>query len=243
MPNAIVGTFAQCAHALPTVSRKLYRYANIDSMDRSVRATIALLAFLLLSACGAVAYPATSRTGGAPEVPTEKQSPCPMRPERLPAPGELRPISAVLDPAQPLLIDGYLADLDTWAEHARFPVYVPQDGNLPPPQLWVLHRGLGPQHAGVRYACQLAVTYTQWPSGSDAASEYVKEARQWKAGYATTIAGHPAWVRAPSAHTLDSRMSSISVTIGSLEVSMLAIMPMDRLLADAASLHPVVGSA
>jgi hypothetical protein len=211
----------------------------------SLARVVTILGVLALPACDGAhssnTEPRGSQTGlrvASPTQVVEQAEPsCPMQPERHPPPGELRPLSAVFDPTQPLLIDGQTADLDGWSTHAAFPLYVPNDPNLPPPQLWVIRDGQRPQYAGVRYACQLALTYTRWQPRTDVATQYRLEARQWNVGYATTINGHPAWVRPPNRHSLDRRIASVNLTIGSLEVSMLAIMPVDRLLADAASLH------
>src|SRR5205085_497039 len=82
-------------------------------------AVVVVTCVLLLAACATARQPVAGgslhRTDSLVDVPSERNSPCPTRPERHPAPGEMRPISAVLDPAEPLLIESHVVDLGSWS--------------------------------------------------------------------------------------------------------------------------------
>jgi hypothetical protein len=152
-------------------------------------------------------------------------------------------MSALLDPAQPLLPGGHqLPEFDP--STSPFAFYIPDGTGLPQPEYWTLAQGDDVEHLSefaVRYPCALAITYARWPDGTDVASRYADMAADWKHGYTTSINGNPAWVVPGGPKTLDPSINVLSITIGSAEMTMFATMPVDRLVEVAATLHSSEG--
>ncbi len=157
------------------------------------------------------------------------------------APGPGRPLAALFDPSQPLLPGGHTASLPEAVSLVDYPLFLPQDPNLPEPEVWVFREttDTGPFYeAAVRYDASLVLIYARWSAGQDPAREYQKEASDWHAGYVTNIAGHPAWVVPGADNSLDSAVSVVHVSIKDVEVTLFGKIPLDAVLVDAASLTP-----
>ena len=167
------------------------------------------------------------------------------------APGPGRPLSALFDPAQPLLPGGRSVSGAEAAGLVRHSLYLLQDSGLGTPDVWVV-QSIGEDgkpffDAVARYDSRLVLTYDTWPAGRDPESAYKQEASQWGVGYVTTIVGHPAWVvPAGSKSTTgtvsdDPTISTVNISIGNTEVTLLGRVPVSDLVRYASTLQATAG--
>lgn len=155
-----------------------------------------------------------------------------------------RPLIDLFDPSQDLLPGGQVVSVSEAAHEVAYPLYLPSDAALPPPEVWTL-REIGEDgnplyEAAVRYDASVVVTYGVWTNGRDAAAEYQKMFDQSPTGYLTTISGNPAWVvPAGSPHTVDPHVSVVELSIGEVEVVLYGRVPVEDVIQYASTLRAV----
>jgi hypothetical protein len=154
-----------------------------------------------------------------------------------------RPMIEMFDPSQDLLPGGQAVSVAEAARQVAYPLYLPSDAALPPPEVWSV-REIGEDgnpfyEAAVRYDASVVVTYGVWTNGRYPAAEYQKMFDQSPTGYLTTISGNPAWVvPAGSPHTVDPRVSVVELSIGEVEVVLYGRVPVEDLIQYASTLRP-----
>ncbi len=84
--------------------------------------------------------------------------------------------------------------MEAAAEEASLPVYTPRDeAKLGAPTVW---SNVDTGEVGLRYESDLVILEAPLPSasGANAEAQFEAQAKQWEAGYVTSIDGNPAWV-------------------------------------------------
>lgn len=154
-----------------------------------------------------------------------------------------RDLSAIFNTDEPPLAGGTLVTSEYAAALVQHPIYRLQDGGLGQPEVWLakIESESGSTYeVALRYDADLVLTFGRWPEGTDAAAAYQRLAAEWEAGYATTIAGHAAWVIPSGAREPESpAVSVVHVTIGDVEITLFGRMPVEQLVSLAGSLTPV----
>lgn len=154
-----------------------------------------------------------------------------------------RDLLAVFNTDEPLLPGGAQVTLEEAASLVQYPIYRVQDGSVGPPEVWLSETKSEPEstyEVALRYDAELVLTFGRWPEGIDVAGTYRQLAAEWEAGYATTIAGHAAWIVPPDAQAPGSPpVSVVHVTIGDVEITLFGRMPVERLVSLAGGLTRV----
>jgi hypothetical protein len=182
----------------------------------------------------------------------QAQGRTPTRVPSIKAPGGVEPgpggrsLSSLFDTTQPLLPGGRAVTAAEAAALVGYPLYLPQDPQLPAPDVWVV-REIGEDgapffDAAARYDSSVVVTYATWSAGRDPATVYKQEEADWGVGYVTTIADHPAWVvpagsKSSTGATVDATVSAVHISIGQTEVALLGKIPVSDLVTYASSLQ------
>ena len=145
--------------------------------------------------------------------------------------GDLGPV--IPGPADPLLVGGHLATLD---EASRIlgravprPVH-PSASDDSLTEVWVQPET---GEVALRYASGIRAYVTSWPArpAQTPAEFYEQQAREAGAGRATTIGGYPALVIPKDAQAPGwPPVAVMDITIGSLEVSLHADLPVEQLI-------------
>jgi len=201
--------------------------------------TVGLAVIVLLVVAGLVLpglHKPAERSRAA--IPSSPQSPFPPPGQASgDIPGLGRPMIELFDPSQDLLAlgGGHIVSAAEAASQAKYPLYLPNDAALPAPQVWIdrFH------DAEVRYDASLIISYGVWTNGRDPATEYQKMYNDTPTGYLTTISGNPAWVvPAGSPHTVDPRISVVELSIGTTDVTLYGLEPVETLIRYASTLSP-----
>jgi hypothetical protein len=155
------------------------------------------------------------------------------------------PVQRLFDTEQPLLPGGTMVMPDRVPAFTGYAIYVPRE--LPPgaeqedAEFWVYP---GSTESGIRYASQLVLTFREWGSAQEPATEYAQQAQDWAAGTATTIGGHSAWVIPAGSHAPGEPPTSVvHISREALDVTLYGQMPIDDLVAVAASLERMQASS
>jgi len=145
-----------------------------------------------------------------------------------------------LDPSSgdvPLLRGGQQVDLSIASAMTPFPIYRPQtaeDQDSTIKEVWVLSGS--PPEVAIRYSSGLRVYLTIWPDGQDASSFYQAQVEESGVGSYQTINGYPAYVVAADAQAPGYPSTSVvDVTVGNVEISMHADVPVEELVGAAAT--------
>jgi hypothetical protein len=147
----------------------------------------------------------------------------------------VRPLTAIFDSSQPLLIPGkQVASLALGGSAVGYPLYGPQ-GALPS-EVWV---SPDVDEAGARVGSSLVLTFALYSTTEEPATVLANEAKDWNLGYTATISGRPAWVIPDHDGNPAPGVACIHVAIGNVEVTMFGKMPIEDLLTEAESLTSV----
>jgi len=182
----------------------------------------------------AVELSGSGRTRTPPEAPSSAGSSSQEKVQQGISP-ELRDLMAIFDGTQPLFPAGVETTLADASSAAGFPVYTPKGLADLAPEVWLSE---GSREVGLRYDSELVLLEVSWPGGQDPAGTYAQQAKQWRAGYVTTISGHPAWVipagsRAPG----QPPVNVVHVTIDGVDVTLYGRTKIDDLVSVAETLQ------
>jgi hypothetical protein len=145
-----------------------------------------------------------------------------------------RPLSAIFDPSQPLLIQGLkTSTIAQAAASLDYPLYAPS--GAAPSEVWVSPTV---DEAGIRFGSSLVLTFARWYPNADVTNVYRAEAQQWGIGYETLLSDHPSWVIPDHPGNPAPGVAAVHITIGNVEVVLYGEMPIDQLVPIAQSLNP-----
>lgn len=148
---------------------------------------------------------------------------------------ELRDFMAIFDEAKPLFPGGTETTLGDAPSLSGFPVYQPKAVVETAPEVWLSEES---REVGLRYGSDLVLLEVPWPAGKEPTVTYEEQAKQWEAGYTTTINGRPAWVipadsRAPE----QPPVNVVHVAIDGVDVTLYGRMKIDDLVSIAGTLE------
>jgi hypothetical protein len=143
----------------------------------------------------------------------------------------VRPLDAIFDPTQPLLIPGSRVPT-VQAASISMGFTVPTIRGASPSEVWVSPLT---GEAGIRFGQMLVATITQIPSAVDPASVFAQEASDWQLGYTSDLAGQPAWVIPDHPDNPAPGVASVHLAVAGTEVTLYGKMPVDDLVQLAAS--------
>lgn len=142
-----------------------------------------------------------------------------------------RPLEAIFDQSEPLLLPGEkVPDLGTAERAIGLPL--PGLSDASPTEVWVSETG----EAGARFGDSLVLLYAPIDPKRDPASVYATEAADWKIGYTTKLQGFPAWVVPDHEGNPAPGVAVIHVAMDGVEVKLFGKMSAEELLGEAASL-------
>lgn len=145
-----------------------------------------------------------------------------------------RPLEALFDPSEPLLIPGReVRDASVAGGILGQDLVAPSQRTAS--EVWVSPTGEG----GMRFGSDLVETIHPIPAGADAMQVYETQAADWGFGYVDTIGGHPAWVIPDHPESTAPGVNSVRIAFDDFEVRLYSRMSIDELVAVGESLTAV----
>jgi hypothetical protein len=153
-------------------------------------------------------------------------------------PGAGRPFMSIFDRSAPLMVPGEEVSMTEASSGAKYEVVEPRE--LPSEtsrsgrEVWL---AADTREVGLRYGSELVVTFREWPPGTNAGASYETQAKEWDAGFTTTLGGKPAWIipagdRGPG----EPEVNIIQVTREGLDITFYGTMSLEELQKTAESL-------
>lgn len=151
------------------------------------------------------------------------------------------PILRLFDPQEPLMISNsaqVMSSASAIEQRVDYDLYVVgADRFVDPPEYWFDRVS---EYSGIRYGSEMVMFFDAWEKGQNPATEYAQQAKDWEAGEATEIGGHPAWViPAHSRRQGEPPVAVVELTLSDASITLVGQMSIDELVSVAKDLVAV----